>query len=192
VDGRARVAAVVTGGTALAAYALVVRGSLTVDLGIGRSVRPLGPFTTEIAAPREIVFDVIADPYLRPTPRALASKLRVVERGEDMVLAEHFTRAGLLVTTTLETVRFERPERIHFRLVRGPVPYVVEEFHLRATADGTALDYRGELGADLWALGRAWASLVAPRWELAVRESLASVRVEAHRRAARRRSTSAG
>jgi hypothetical protein len=28
-------------------------------------------------------------------------------------------------------VRFERPERITFRLVRGPVPHVVETYELR-------------------------------------------------------------
>jgi hypothetical protein len=38
-----------------------------------------------------------------------------------MVLAAHFTPVKCGVTTTLETVRFERPNRIDFRLVRGPV-----------------------------------------------------------------------
>jgi hypothetical protein len=47
-----------------------------------------------MAAPRELVFDVIAEPYLGQTPRALAGKLRVLERGSDMVLAAHFTPLG--------------------------------------------------------------------------------------------------
>jgi hypothetical protein len=173
------------GGMGVGLYALV-RGSLTVDLGIGRSVRPLGPFTSHIAAPRELVFEVISAPYLRRTPHGLESKLRVLERGgADMVLAEHFTPAGPLVTTTLETVRFEPPELIHFRLVRGPVPYVLERFHLRAAEAGTELEYSGELGTDLWALGRGWGALVAPRWEAAVRGSLTAVKAEAERRAGR-------
>ena len=46
-------------------YALVVRGALTLDLGVGRRVRPLGPIHRTIAAPPETVFDVIAAPYLR-------------------------------------------------------------------------------------------------------------------------------
>ena len=166
-------------------YALLVRGSLTVDLGTGRTVRPLGPFTWNIAAPRELVFDVISAPYLHRTPHALETKLRVLERSEDMVLAEHFTPVGAVVTTTLETVRFEAPELIHFRLVRGPVPYVVEQFLLRETDEGTELDYSGELGTDLWALGRFWGALVAPRWEAAVRGSLTAVKAEAERRAGR-------
>ena len=172
------------GGVGLSLYGLLVRGSLTVDLGIGRTVRPLGPFAWEIAAPRELVFEVISSPYLGRTPRALQSKLRVLERGEGMVLAEHFTRVGPTVTTTLETVRFEPPEGIHFRLVRGPVPFVVEQFHLLETDDGTALEYTGELGADLWAFGRWWSALVAARWEAAVRHSLEAVKAEAERRAA--------
>lgn len=173
------------GGTSLGLYGLLVRGSLTLDLGIGRKVRPLGPFTWRIAAPRELVFEVVSGPYLQKTPRALGDKLRVLERGADMVLAEHFTPVGPLVTTTLETVRFQPPELIHFRLVRGPVPYVVEKFRLRTTGEATELEYSGELGTDLWAPGRWWGALVAHRWEAAVHDSLAAVKAEAERRAGR-------
>jgi hypothetical protein len=42
--------------------------------------------------------------------------------GADIVLAVHFTKVGRLMATTLVTVRFEPPHKIHFRLVRGPVP----------------------------------------------------------------------
>jgi hypothetical protein len=166
-------------------YGLLVRGGLTVDLGIGRTVRALGPLTVRIAAPRQLVFEVISAPYLGRTPRALERKLHVLERGEDMVLAEHYTSVGPLVTTTLETVRFEPPEWIHFRLVRGPVPYVLERFHLREEGAGTELEYGGELATDLWAVGRWWGKLVAGRWEAAVRASLDAIKVEAERRAHR-------
>jgi hypothetical protein len=186
VTGRARLEAAGLAGIGLAAYLLLARGSLTVDLGIGRRVRPLGPLTWQIAAPRELVYEVISSPYLRRTPRALERKLRVLERGEDMVLAEHFTTVGPLVTTTVETVRFEPHERIHFRLLRGPVPYVVEKFHLHESDDGTALEYSGELGTDLWALGRVWGAAVARTWEATVRTSLDGIAAEAERRAARR------
>jgi Polyketide cyclase / dehydrase and lipid transport len=174
------------GGTCLGLYGLVVRGALTIDLGIGRTVRSLGPFVWQIAASRELVFEVISSPYLGKPPRALERKLRVLERTEDMVLAEHYTPVGPLVTTTLETVRFEPPEWIHFRLVRGPVPHVLERFHLRETETGTELEYSGELGTDLWAAGRLWGAVVAPRWEAAVRGSLDAVKAEAQRRSARR------
>jgi hypothetical protein len=176
---------VAAGALAAGLYGLLVRGALTLDLGVGRTLRPLGPIVLRIGAPREVVFDVVAEPYLGKTPRALADKLHVLERGEDMVLAEHFTDVGPFVATTLETVRFERPGRIDFRLVRGPVPHVVETFELREADGGTELDYSGELGADLWALGRWWGDRVARKWEAAVRSSLAGVKAEAERRAGR-------
>ena len=98
----------------------------------------------------------------------MADKLRVWERGQDMVLAEHLTKVGRLTTSTLETVRFERPEQIDFRLVRGPVPYVAETYRLREAPGGTCFTYSGELGADLWRLGEWWADRVAAPWEAAV------------------------
>jgi hypothetical protein len=168
-----------------AGYILLVRGALTLDLGVGRRVRSLGPIRLEVAAPPEILFDVIAGPYLGKTPRAMRAKLDVLERGSDMVLATHPTPAGRLTATTVETVRFERPHRITFRLLRGPVPYVLERFELHPTADGTELTYSGELGTDLWQLGQWWGNLVARAWEHAVERSLDATSAEAERRAAR-------
>jgi len=168
-------------------YVLAATGALTVDLGVGRRRRPLGPLRRDVAAPPEIVFDVIAGPYLGKTPRAMGAELRVVERGTDMVLAEHFTPIGLgLTATTLEIVRFERPHRVTFHLARGPVPYVTETFELAAVDGGTEFTYRGEIGADLWAFGAWWAGAVGARWEQAVATSIAGIAGEAERRAARR------
>ena len=130
-------------GATAAGYVGLVTGACPLDLGIGRRVRPLGPQLVDMAAPREVVFDVIAEPYLGRAPRALADKLRVLDRGSDMVLAAHFTPLGGrlgLVAQTVETVRFTRPERVDFRLVRGPVPHVVEAFVLtEQPAGGTLL-----------------------------------------------------
>ena len=99
-------AATVGAGVAGAGYVGLVTGACPLDLGIGRRVRPLGPQLVEMAASREVVFDVIAEPYLGRAPRALADKLRVLERGSDMVLAAHFTPLGGrlgLVAQTVET-----------------------------------------------------------------------------------------
>ena len=164
-------------------WLLMARGTLTLDVGIGRRRRPLGPIRVTVAAPREVVFDVIAAPYLGKTPHAMADKLRVLERGTDMVLAEHFTPTRLGRTTTLETVRFERPRTVSFRLTRGPVPFVAETFELTPTDTGTDLEYRGELGTDLWGLGAGWGAAVARVWEQTVRQSLDRIREEAERRA---------
>jgi hypothetical protein len=188
--------ATVGAGVAAAGYVGLVTGACPLDLGIGRRVRPLGPQLVDMAAPREVVFDVIAEPYLGRTPRALADKLRVLERGSDMVLAAHFTPLGGrlgLVAETVETVRFTRPERVDFRLVRGPVPHVVESFVLteQAGGAGTRLAYDGEIGADLWRAGQRWCELVARQWEQTVAASLSTVKAEAERRA-QARSTGPG
>src|SRR6516165_993260 len=100
--GAATVAA--AGGLTGLGYYLIVTGKLTVDTGWGRRVRPLGPFGVEIAAPATTVFDVIAAPYLGRTPRAMSGKLRVLQCGTDMVLAEHYTpvHGGRLTAATLE------------------------------------------------------------------------------------------
>lgn len=167
-------------------YRLVVRGELTLDTGLGRTLRPLGPLTVAIAAPREVVFDVIAGPYLGKTPRAMADEITVLERGSDMVLAAHRTPVGgRLVATTVETVRFSRPTTVDFRLLRGPVPHVVERFTLHEDNGATRLEYSGELGTDFWSAGRWWGEQVAGTWEATVRASLERIRVEAQRQAAR-------
>src|SRR5688500_6107903 len=176
--------AAITGSLLAAGAALVTRAGLTLDIGVGRRLRPLGPIALDIAATPEVVFDVIAAPYLGRTPRALHGKLQVIERGADLVLAAHFTPvAPGLTVTTVETVRFERPRRITFRLLKGPVPHVLERYELRPSGTGTAFEYRSELGTDLWALGAWWAAIVAPSWERAVASSLDDIRAEAQRRA---------
>ena len=82
----------------------------------------------------------------------------------------------------METVRFTQPERVDFRLVRGPVPHVVERFELTPTsAGGTTLEYGGELGTDLWWAGERWGDLVAARWERTVASALESIKAEAER-----------
>lgn len=169
-------------GLSLAARA-AVRGQLALDIGMGRSVRPLGPLTYWVEAPRDVVFDVAAAPYGPHPPRELRAHVEVLQRSPSMVLAAHRTPVGRYVAVTLEGVVLERPNRMGFHLVRGPVPHVVEEFVFEEAGAGTELTYRGELGTDLWALGRAWGDRVAPVWEEAVRRSLEQIREAAERRA---------
>jgi hypothetical protein len=180
----ASVAAVGAGALAgAAAYLGLVTGAAPLDLGIGRRTRPLGPLRIEIAAPRQTVFDAICAPYGERVPRALQEKVQVLERGADLVLAAHYTPIrGRLRATTVETVRFVRPERVDFRLVRGPVPQVEESFLLDEADGGTTLTYRGVLGTDLWGLGQRWGDLVAARWEAVVRASVDTIKSEAERR----------
>lgn len=165
-------------------YLGLVTGALSLDLGVGRGTRRLGPITLEVDAPREVLFDVIALPYAERTTRAMQAKVRVLQRGTDMVLAAHYTPVrGRLSATTVETVRFARPDRVEFRLVRGPVPHVVESFELRELDGRTQFSYVGELGTDLWAPGRRWGDLVAAKWEAVVAGSMAAAKAEAERQA---------
>jgi hypothetical protein len=159
--------------------ALMSLGRLTLDVGWGRRLRPLGPIFVRIGAPRETVFDLIAVPYLSANPPAeLRRKVKVLERDTDMVVAAHRTKVGRITTITVESVKFSRPDEVAFRLLRGPVPFVSERFSLRDAEGGrtTELQYSGELGTDLWALGGWWGDLVARYWERAVDEALASLK----------------
>lgn len=177
----ATVAGAAAGATGL--YFGLITAAIPLDLGVGRRYQPLGPLTVNIAAPREVVFDILAAPYLGRQTRAMADKIHIVERGNDMVLAAHRTPIGRgLVATTVETVRFTRPDRVDFRLVRGPVPEVTEQFLLTGDEHTCLLEYRGRLGTDLWAIGAGWGRPVARRWQQVVAATFASVRAEAERR----------
>jgi hypothetical protein len=101
-----------------------------------------------------------------------------------MVLAAHSTPVRGLVATTVETVRFTRPDRVDFRLLRCPVPEVIEAFLLTEHDEITRLEYRSH-GTDLWGAGAWWGGLVARRWEHVVATSLTGGKTEAERRAHR-------
>lgn len=166
-------------------FFLMATGRLTLDLGWGRSRHSLGPITQRIDAPRELVFEVAAAPYLGRTPPA---GTEVWERGSDLVVAAHHTRVHFYTARTVEAVRFEEPERIAFRHLQGPVPEAFEEFLLRDAGGGTELEYRGQIGIDWWLLGRlAGRVWVVPQWESKVRPHLEDLKERAEERARRRR-----
>ena len=175
-----RVAAATAAGSvvAVAGYVGVVTGRLTVDLGVGRRTRPLGPTSIRVKAPRQAVFDAAAAPYAARPTRAMQAKVKILERGSDMLLAAHHTAVSAgLTAVTVETVALDPPREIRFQLVRGPVPSVQETFTFEAHEDGsTTLTYEGTLGTDLWALGQAWGNVVAKSWEAAVAKSLDEIK----------------
>jgi hypothetical protein len=51
-----------------ALWRLIATNAITVDLGIGPRLQPLGRLTWTIATRPETVFDVIAAPYVGRTP----------------------------------------------------------------------------------------------------------------------------
>jgi hypothetical protein len=110
-------------------------------------------------------------------------KVHILERTDQMVLAAHHTPVGKhLTAVTVETVILDPPNRLTFRLVRGPVPYVVETFTVAPTLDGTRLTYTGELGTDLGRVGELWGDLVTRSWLVAVQTTLGVIKAESGRR----------
>ena len=179
------------------AYRWLVSGALALDTGVGRRTTALGPLIEEIDAPPEIVFDVIAAPYLGRAGDA-GDHIDILARGENLVVAAHHTPLGTgRVATTVEAVGFERPHTFTFLLLRGPVPHVSERFDLEAIGDRTRFRYTGTLGTDFWGPGALWGHLVKRTWERTVADSVADVRRRsearsaAHRRREQRGSTDA-
>jgi hypothetical protein len=172
------------GGAAYAGFILMSRGRLVVDVGWGRSYFPLGPIEVQMAAPREVVFDVIEGGYSESAPAEVKRHIKVIERAGDLVVAEHRTPLQLMDAITVETVRFDRPSRVVFALLRGPVPHVHETFELLERDGVTTLTYQGTLGADLWLFGRWYGGrVVKPAWERVVAASLKGVKAQAETRA---------
>ena len=169
------------------AFLLLAMGRLHLDLGWGRSIHELGPITVQIAAPRELVFEIVAAPYLGRTPRD--SGIEVLARGDDLAVAAHHTKVHFYTARTVEVVEFEAPTRVAFRHLTGPVPHALEEFVLEEVDGNTELRYGGELGIDFFFLGRlAGRHWVVPQWERTVRGHLEDLKPRAELRAARHRS----
>lgn len=168
-----------------AGFLLLAMGRLSLDLGWGRSIHPLGPISVRIAAPRELVYEIIEAPYVGRAPGA---GIEILASSESLVVAAHYTKVHFYTARTVEAVEFVRPNRVGFRHLSGPVPHAVEEFRL-ADADGeTELRYEGELGIDFFVLGRiAGRRWVRPQWERTVRDHLEEIEERAEQRAARSR-----
>jgi hypothetical protein len=172
-------------------FLLLAMGRLHLDLGWGRSLHSLGPFELEIAAPRELVFEVIGAPY---TGRASGgAEIEVLARREGIAVAAHFTKVNFYTARTVEVVELDPPARIGFRHLTGPVPHALEGFELEEFDGHTRLRYGGEIGIDFFVLGRIAARYwVRPQWERTVRGHLADVKRRAEQRADRQRARDSG
>ena len=60
------------------------------------------------------------------------------------MVVEFTTKAGPLTYTTIERVTVERPRRIAFEHLEGPLEYARDEFLLHEVREGTELTHRGE------------------------------------------------
>jgi hypothetical protein len=174
-------------------FLALAMGRAHLDLGVGRSLHQLGPITTTIRAPRELVFEIIAAPYLG---HSSVPGIEVLVRSEGLVVARHQTRVHFYTAQTTEAIEFAPPTRVGFRHLSGPVPHALEEFALEETDAGTELRYSGEIGIDFFILGRiAGRYWVRPQWERVVSAHIQDLKEPAEARAAfraARRSSGAG
>jgi hypothetical protein len=162
-------------GLSAALFLLLAMGRLHLDLGWGRSLHELGPIEVRIEASRDLVFELISAPYLGGA--AGDSGVHVLATGDDLVVAAHDTKVHFYTARTVEAVHFERPERVDFKLLTGPIPHAVEYFALEEMGGATELRYGGEVGIDFFFLGRlAGRYWVRRQWERAVREHLEEIR----------------
>jgi Polyketide cyclase / dehydrase and lipid transport len=179
--------AVLLVGSIAGGFLLLAMGRLHLDLGWGRSFHELGPIEIRIAAPRDRVFEMISEPYLRHAPQK--SGIEVLARGQDLAVAAHHTKVHFYAARTVEAVSFEPPGKVGFRHLAGPVPHAVEEFALEEVDGVTELRYSGQIGIDFFFLGRItgrhW---VRPKWERAVRQDLEDLKQRAEELSARRQS----
>jgi hypothetical protein len=165
-------------------FLALAMGRAHLDLSVGRSLHQLGPITATISAPREVVFEIIAAPYLG---RTSVTGIEVLARSEGLVVARHNTRVHFYTAHTTEAVDFTPPTRVGFRHLSGPVPHALEEFALEETDAGTKLRYGGELGIDFFILGRiAGRYWVRPQWERVVSAHIQDLKQRAEARAAQR------
>ena len=165
-------------------FLALAMGRAHLDLGLGRSTHQLGPITATIRAPRELVFEMIAAPYLG---RASVEGIEVLAHSEHLAVARHHTRVHFYTAQTTEVVDLTPPTRVGFRQLSGPVPHALEQFVLEEADGGTELRYSGELGIDFYILGRiAGRHWVRPQWERVVSAHLEDVKERAEARADRR------
>lgn len=165
-------------------FLALAMGRAHLDLGFGRSLHQLGPLTVTIRAPRELVFEVIAAPYLG---RSSTAGIEILARSGDLVVARHRTRVHFYTAQTTEVVDLTAPSRVGFRHLTGPVPHAVEAFTLEEVDGVTELRYSGELGIDYFILGRiAGRYWVRPQWERVVSEHMNDVKQRAETRATSR------
>ena len=167
-------------------FLLLAMGRVHLDLGWGRSVHELGPIAIDVAAPRELVFEVLSAPYVGRASGG--AEVEVLARREGIAVAAHFTKVHFYTARTVEVVELDAPTRLGFRHLTGPVPHAVEQFELDGVGERTELRYDGEIGIDFFVLGRVAARYwVRPQWERTVRQHLEDVRRRAEQRADRQR-----
>src|SRR3954454_21544073 len=108
----------------------------------------LTPQNLLINAPRPLVWEMITSVGRGQLPGSKNTARLVERRSDDVLIVEFVTYSGGKTYTTLEEMTLYPPDRITYRHLTGPLPYVYEEIKLLDAGDRrTALLYTGEFEA---------------------------------------------
>jgi hypothetical protein len=131
-----------------AAYRLLTSGALTIDLGVGRRPPPLGPRCAGDRGAAKCGLRRGCRSLPRPDDAALDCRQArcVGARQRHDGRGSLHAREVRVHTTTLETIRFQRPDRIECRLVRGPVPSGARRFPPRGAPQSGVAPGRSAAG----------------------------------------------
>ncbi len=139
-----------------------------------------------IAAPQALVWELITYVGRGQIPGS-KNRANLVERKSDRLLvAEFITHTDKKTYTTLEEMRLFPPDRIVYRHLTGPLPYVKEEIKLIASGEyETQLLYRGEFRTKSilgYVLGPLY---IRPLFDRLAREHLEEIKGASEARASR-------
>ena len=97
-----------------------------------------------INAPRELVYQTMSSFGRGKVKFDNNESSRVICRDGDTMIAEFITKAGPFRYKSIEKVTLEKPERISFEHLSGPLAYVQEEFVFNDIDGNTELIHNGE------------------------------------------------
>lgn len=138
----------------------------------------------EIEATLPLVWEMITSVGRGQLPGSKNTARLVERKSEHVLIVEFVTRSADKVYTTLEEMTLRPPDRIIYRHLSGPLPYVKEDIRLRPLgAHRTALLYRGVFGTKSllgYVLGPLY---IRPRFDKLAREHLQELKQAAENRA---------
>lgn len=155
----------------------VARGRISVTVPWGRRDVPLRERHVSIAAPRDVVRDVLTSAARGRTPSLESGeRTEVVDEQDGMILNRLLTRSKFGLVQAMELVRVTE-ERVAYLHVAGPLPGTSEEFRLEQADGETLLGYRGCVPVSFWGLGRVVARLlIVPEYERLLDRHIAALK----------------
>lgn len=146
----------------------------------------LTPQRVEIEAACPLVWEMITGVGRGQLPGSKNTARLVERKSSNLLLVEFVTHSPDKSYTTLEEMHLYPPNRITYRHLTGPLPYVREEIHLESLNEHrTALLYRGKFGTRSllgYILGPLY---IRPRFDKLAREHLLEIKQAAENRATR-------